>query len=85
MKTIETKYHGPGNVRGSRYSATDCGDHKVFVSTDHALNSDENHKAAATALRDKLGWKEQMIGGNTKAGMVWVFVGAGSPVIDGRE
>ena len=73
MKAIETRFHGPTNVRGSRFSATDSDNNRVTVSSDHALNSDENHRAAAEALKAKMGWKGEIIGGSTKRGMVWVF------------
>ena len=55
MKAIQTKYHGPSNVRGSRISAS-AGRMKVTLSWDDALDADENHDAAALALCDKLGW-----------------------------
>ena len=57
FQAIVTKYHGPTNVRGSRISArADAG--RVIVSYDHALDISGNHKAAAQALADKLGWTE---------------------------
>lgn len=63
MQAIITKYHGPTNVKGPRVSATaEAG--RVVLSWDHALNTDNNHAAAAHALRDKLGWKGAMIGGH---------------------
>ncbi len=73
MQTIETKYHGPSNVRGSRISATASGNKaRVILSYDHALNGDDNHKAAARALMDKLDWRGVYVGGHTKTGMVFV-------------
>lgn len=55
LQAIVTKYHGPTNHKGSRISArADAG--RVIVSYDHALNISDNHKAAAQALADKLGW-----------------------------
>jgi hypothetical protein len=82
MKSIETTYHGPTNTRGSRISATD-GDNRVSVSYDSALSSEENHQKAAMELRTKLEWTGRMIGGHTKAGMVWVFVGGGPEYVIG--
>lgn len=73
MKAIETKYFGPSNVRGSRIIASDLDNNKVIKGYDHTLNIDGNHKAAAYALRDKMGWKGDLIGGATKAGFAWVF------------
>lgn len=75
MKAITTKFHGPTNSKGSRYSAIDSDNNRVTLSTDYALNSDENHRRAAVALCEKMGWKgaESLIGGGTKEGMVFVF------------
>jgi hypothetical protein len=73
MQTIETKYHGPSNVRGSRISAAASGNKaRVILSYDHALNGDANHQAAAAALMAKLNWTGRYIGGHTKTGMVFV-------------
>ena len=73
MKTITTKFHGPTNTRGSRYSATD-GDNRVSVSDDDTLNSGKNHDRACLALCKKLRWKGRMISGGTKTGYVYVFL-----------
>lgn len=55
FQAIVTKYHGPTNYKGSRISArAEAG--RVIVHYDHALNIDENHKAAAQALVERLGW-----------------------------
>ena len=63
MQAIITKYHGPTNVKGSHVSATaEAG--RVTLSWNHALNTDDNHAAAARALRDKFGWKGAMGGGH---------------------
>jgi len=57
LQAIVTKYHGPTNYKGSRITArADAG--RIIVHYDHALNIDENHKAAAKALAERLGWKE---------------------------
>lgn len=81
MKAITTKYHGPGNVRGSRFIASDEDGNRVIVSYDYALNSEQNHARAAEALCRKMGWVGTMMGGGIKGGMVWVWTGNGSPVI----
>lgn len=75
MKAITTKFHGPTNSKGSRYSAIDSDNNRVTISTDYALNSDENHRRAAVALCTKMAWNgaEGLIGGGTKDGMVFVF------------
>lgn len=72
MKSIETKYYGSTNSRGSRIKATD-GDNSVTVSYDHSLNTERNHAAAALTLARKLKWTGTLIGGGTKAGYVFVL------------
>ena len=73
MQTIETKYHGPSNIKGSRISATASGcKARVILSYDHALNGEGNHMRAARALMDKLNWTGRYVGGHTKTGMVFV-------------
>lgn len=62
-QTIVTKYHGPGNVRGSRVSAT-CQAGKVIIEWDNALNSDQNHAAACVALCKKINRDAQYVGGS---------------------
>ena len=49
MQAILTKYHGPTNLKGSRYSAS-CERGKIFIHADDALSSEDNHKAACAAL-----------------------------------
>jgi len=74
MQTIETKYHGPTNYKGSRISATASGGGgRVMLSYDDALNSEDNHKAAVLALMEKMDWLGTVHGGKTKRCMVWVF------------
>jgi hypothetical protein len=73
MKTIETRYIPPSNTKGSRIMATDCGDHRIYVHTDHALQNDENHVAAARKLCEKLAWHGEFVRGATKTGYVFVF------------
>ncbi len=82
MQTIETKYVGPSNVRGSRIIATASGaGHRVIISYDSALSSEDAHAKGATALCTKLGWEGKLIAGHTKTGMVWVFDEGLSPRI----
>jgi len=51
---IITRYLGPTNCRGSRVVATHKRDNgqtwRKVLGWDHALNSEENHQAAAEAL-----------------------------------
>lgn len=55
MQAIQTKYHGPTNVRGSRISAK-CDAKRIVLSWDHSLDADGNHKMAAAELIKRLGW-----------------------------
>lgn len=73
MKAIRTRYHGPSNVKGSRISATDGDRNKIVQSYDSALNSEDAHRKAAYALRDKMKWKGELIGGGFQNDMYWVF------------
>lgn len=49
MQAIITKFICPTNTRGSRYKAS-CERGSLTVDSDHALNADENHRAACDAL-----------------------------------
>jgi hypothetical protein len=75
MQAILPKYLGPTNTRGSRVSAqAQAG--RVTIGWDDALNSDENHRAAATALLAKQGWADRsIVGGCLPSGdHCWVFL-----------
>ncbi len=66
-QAIVTKYLGPTDHRGSRIKVI-CDAKTITVSWDHALNPEDNHTAAATALADQLGWlgaeyNQRMCGG----------------------
>jgi hypothetical protein len=74
MKAITTKYHGPTNFKGSRVSASAEGGHKLWMQWDDALNSNENHRAAATALATKMDWSGNWAAGWTEDACVWVNV-----------
>lgn len=76
MQTIITKYLGPTDRRGSRVKATASGGAAVTLSWDYALDSGENHKAAALALMSKLDWTGAMQGGDLKSGMAFCFLSA---------
>lgn len=73
MKAIRTKFFGPGNVKGSRYKASDEDGNSVTLSTDFSLNSDGNHDRAALALCVKMGWAGVLYRGGLKDGNVYVF------------
>ena len=55
MQAIVTKFLGATDYRGSRVKAK-CQGGTLTLSWDHALNAEENHRAAARALRRKMGW-----------------------------
>ena len=73
MKAIVTKYHGPSNVRRSRIIASDEDGNRVTVSYDDALNSEENHDAAMSALCYKMNWQGSLVRGSLKNGYVYVW------------
>ena len=55
FQAIITRYHGAGNVKGSRIKATASAG-SVTLQWDDGLSSDANHIAAATALARKFDW-----------------------------
>ena len=73
-QSIITRYIGPTRVRGPRVSATSSGGKRIAIEWDDALNSDQNHSAAACALASKLGWSGVWHGGSLgdRAGCVFV-------------
>ena len=73
MKAISTKYIGPTNFKGSRIKAYDCDNNHVTISYPHELSGEDVYRKAAEALRDKMEWKGELIGGGTKEGYVFVF------------
>lgn len=73
MQTISTKYYGPTNTKGSRIKATTSSGITKWFSYDYGLEGKENHIEAARALKDALYWTGDMIGGDTKDGLVFVF------------
>ena len=55
MQAITTRFHGPTNTRGSRYTAS-CETGRLTVEADHTLGSEDNHVRVARLLITKLGW-----------------------------
>ena len=68
-----TKYHGPGNVRGSRVSASDEDGNRVTLSWDDSLDSEGNHDAAAIALCRKMKWSGPLMRGGLRNANVYTF------------
>ncbi len=92
MKAILTRYLGPTDYRGSRIVATAEGGrnydtgrdtpHRLTIPYDYAAN-DGGHRAAAYALRDRLGWTGEMVGGTLPNGdQAWVFGHDGETVAE---
>lgn len=52
-QAIITRFHGPTNKKGSRYSATAQWG-RIYVSAYHALSAEDNHKVACITLRRKI-------------------------------
>lgn len=77
-QAIITKFHGPTDSRGARVTARAAAGRKT-VSWDYALNSQQNHAAAAQALAEKLNWSGVWVSGGLpdESGDVFVIV-AGS-------
>lgn len=74
MKAITTRYAGPTNTRGSRIIASEPDGKRLTLSYDSSLDSETNHRVAAEALRDKLGWTGSLVGGYIGQGRyAWVF------------
>lgn len=73
MKAIKTTYLVCTNNRGTRIKATDGNKNSVTLSWDHELDADENHKAAAKALCEKMNWKGELIMGGFPDCNVHVF------------
>lgn len=72
MQAIQTKYHGPTNSNGSRYSAR-CDAGRVTIPMEYGMNSDKNHAAACEALLKKLGWVGEYVGA-TLPDQTWAWV-----------
>lgn len=78
MKAIITRFHGPGNVRGSRIVASDGDGNRVSVSCRDDLTFDRNHEEAARALCSKMKWEGVLLRGTLMKGgrdfgQVWVW------------
>lgn len=70
---IDTEYKGPTDHRGARIIAR-CDAGRATVPWNYALNVDENHRAAARVLADRLGWAGTWVGGWSIRGTAWVML-----------
>ena len=75
FQAIVTKYLSPTNVRGARVKATAAAG-SVTLHWDHALNSEDNHTAAAKALANKYNWPGEWHGGGMPDDKGNVYVSA---------
>jgi hypothetical protein len=73
-KAIVTRYAGPTNSRGSRIIASDEDGNRLVLPYPHELSGEAVHRAAAEALRDKMHWSGELIGGGIKGGYAFVFL-----------
>lgn len=73
MKAIVTKYHGPTTTRGSRISASDIDGNRVSIPYPYELSGEDCHRKAAEALREKMGWKGELVGGAVHNGYAFCF------------
>lgn len=73
MKAIVTRYKGPTNYRGARIIADDGDGNRLTISYPYELSGEAVHRKAAEALRDKMGWAGELIGGGTRTGYAFVF------------
>lgn len=70
MQVIITKFLPATETKPARIKATSTGGDSITVAYSYDGN---DHAIAAKALKDKLGWSAQMVGGHTSDGTVWVF------------
>jgi len=77
-QSITTKYIGPTDRTGSRIKATSSSGLSKTIHYDDALDTDDNHKAAAIALCKKMDWKGRLATGGAPKGTgnVYVFIDA---------
>lgn len=73
MKAIVTRYKGPTNYRGARIIADDGDGNRLTISYPYELSGEAVHRKAAEALRDKMGWRGELLGGGTRTGYAFVF------------
>jgi len=78
MKSVETRYLGPTNYRGSRIKATDGDGNSITVSYDYGAH--EPHDIAAQAFLDKMGWSGKWISGSSASGRGRVYVCVPEPM-----
>lgn len=74
MIAILTRYLGPTDHRSSRVVVTSGNGHRLVVPWDCELDVDENHRAAAFKLCQKMGWSGDLASGGLKNGAAHCFI-----------
>ena len=72
-QAIATKYLGPTNTRGGRIKATAWAG-SITIGYNHALDTQDNHRAAANALIAKMDWRGLYAQGGNIKGDGYYFV-----------
>lgn len=73
LQAIVTKFYGPTGHNGARiFAKAQAG--RCRVSYEYALDSFENHHAAAVALAKRFGWSTQLAGGAMPDGTGYAFI-----------
>lgn len=67
-QSIQTHYIGPTDHRGSRIKAKASGGLSLTLGWADELDSNENHRRAALALAQKLGWCGSWVAGGAVGG-----------------
>jgi hypothetical protein len=64
LQGVLTRYLGPTNNRGTRVKAVTPSGDALTVPWDYSQGESENHRTAAVALLEKLGWRyEELVTG----------------------
>jgi hypothetical protein len=72
-QAIETRYLGATNTKGGRIKATAWAG-SITIGYNHALDTQDNHRAAANALIAKMGWSGTFAQGGNVKGDGYYFV-----------
>jgi len=73
MQAIMTTYKGPTDHKGSRIIAR-CQARRVTVPWNHALDIEDNHRAAAETLASLMGWCDPIRSGALPDGHSYAHV-----------
>ena len=73
MKAIRTEYLGATNTKGSRIKADDYETNSITIPYPYELSGEDVFMSAAVALCDKMKWDNELLGGGTDTGYVFVF------------